>query len=87
MNNSIPISVRRKQEQKPISVGGSRLNAGGNGLKVVGDAPFSASALHYYHLIHWMMANKKTSVTQPEVQKADLYQPDYRQGYRWDWVV
>ena len=48
-----------------------QLNAGGNGLKVVADAPFSASALHYTicSLDDGVQKDQRHS---PEVQKADL---------------
>ena len=45
-----------------------QLNAGGNGLKVVGDAPFSASALHYT-ICSLDDGDKKTSVTRPKYRK------------------
>ena len=48
-----------------------QLNAGGNGLKVVGDAPFSASALHYT-LCSLDDGEQKDQRHSPEVQKADL---------------
>lgn len=48
-----------------------QLNAGGNGLKVVGEAPFSASALHYTicSLDDGVQKDQRHS---PEVKKADL---------------
>ena len=48
-----------------------QLNAGGNGLKVVGDAPFSASALHYT-ICSLDDGEQKDQRHSPEVQKADL---------------
>ena len=48
-----------------------QLNAGGNGLKVVGDAPFSASALHYT-ICSLDDDEQKDQRHSPEVQKADL---------------
>ena len=48
-----------------------QLNAGGNGLKVVGDAPFSASALHYT-ICSLDDGEQKDQSHSPEVQKADL---------------
>ena len=48
-----------------------QLNAGGNGLKVVGDAPFSASALHYT-ICSLDDGEHKDQRLSPEVQKADL---------------
>lgn len=48
-----------------------QLNAGGNGLKVVGETPFSASALHYTicSLDDGVQKDQRHS---PEVKKADL---------------
>ena len=48
-----------------------QLNAGGNGLQVVGEAPFSASALHYTicSLDDGVQKDQRHS---PEVKKADL---------------
>ena len=48
-----------------------QLNAGGNGLKVVGDAPFSASALHYT-ICSLDDGAQKDQRHSPEVKKADL---------------
>ena len=48
-----------------------QLNAGGNGLKVVGEAPFSASALHYTICSLDDGDDKKQSHS-PEVKPADL---------------
>lgn len=48
-----------------------QLNAGGNGLKVVSEAPFSASALHYT-IDSLDDGNQKDQRHSPEVQKADL---------------
>lgn len=48
-----------------------QLNAGGNGLKVVGDDPFSASALHYT-ICSLDDGEQKDQRHSPEVQKADL---------------
>lgn len=48
-----------------------QLNAGGNGLKVVGDAPFSASALNYT-ICSLDDGEQKDQRHSPEVQKADL---------------
>ncbi|WP_290091585.1 glycoside hydrolase family 2 TIM barrel-domain containing protein [uncultured Bacteroides sp.] len=48
-----------------------QLNAGGNGLKVVGDAPFSASALHYT-ICSLDDGEQKDQRHSPEVQEADL---------------
>ena len=48
-----------------------QLNAGDNGLKVVGDAPFSASALHYT-ICSLDDGEQKDQRHSPEVQKADL---------------
>ena len=48
-----------------------QLNAGGNGLKVTGDAPFSASALHYT-ICSLDDGAQKDQRHSPEVKKADL---------------
>ena len=48
-----------------------QLNAGGNGLKVTGDAPFSASALHYT-ICSLDEGTHKHQRHSPEVKKADL---------------
>jgi len=48
-----------------------QLNAGGNGLKVVGDAPFSASALHYT-ICSLDDGAQKDQRHSPEVKKANL---------------
>lgn len=48
-----------------------QLNAGGNGLKVVSEAPFSASALHYT-IASLDDGNNKHQNHSPEVKKADL---------------
>ena len=71
MNNSTPISVRRKHGTKTDIRWWKQLNAGGNGLKVVGDAPFSASALHYT-ICSLDDGEQKDQRHSPEVQKADL---------------
>ena len=70
MNNSTPISVRRNRTKTDIRWW-KQLNAGGNGLKVVGDAPFSASALHYT-ICSLDDGEQKDQRHSPEVQKADL---------------
>lgn len=48
-----------------------QMNAAGNGLKVVGDAPFSASALHYT-ICSLDDGTQKDQRHSPEVKKADL---------------
>lgn len=48
-----------------------QMNAAGNGLKVVGDAPFSASALHYT-TCSLDDGTQKDQRHSPEVKKADL---------------
>lgn len=48
-----------------------QLNAGGNGLKIVGEAPFSASALHYT-IESLDDGSGKDQRHSPEVAKADL---------------
>ena len=48
-----------------------QLNAAGNGLKVVGDAPFSASALHYT-ICSLDDGDQKDQRHSPEVKEADL---------------
>ncbi|MDO4179713.1 MAG: glycoside hydrolase family 2 TIM barrel-domain containing protein [Bacteroidales bacterium] len=48
-----------------------QLNAGGNGLKVVGEAPFSASALHYT-ICSLDDGDDKGQSHSPEVKPADL---------------
>ena len=48
-----------------------QLNAGGNGVKIVAEAPFSASALHYT-ICSLDDGEQKDQRHSPEVQKADL---------------
>ena len=56
-----------------------QLNAGGNGLKVVGDAPFSASALHYT-ICSLDDGEQKRPASLARSTESRPDQPDYRQG-------